>query len=172
MKPTRAAITIAAALTSALTFTALRQTDAAEAVQGGSLTFEAQLRGGREVPPVATRTRGRAEITFNDERTSAVFELKVEDGTAITQAHLHCAPQGVNGPIVVFLAGFHEQGWHVDGHWIGDAAFTNANVIDPACGADLAALVRAIRHGQVYVNVHSVEHPGGVIRGQLRPAEE
>jgi hypothetical protein len=36
----------------------------------------------------------------------------------------------------------------------------------------LTDLVASIRAGNVYVNVHSVEHPGGVIRGQLKAAND
>ena len=33
----------------------------------------------------------------------------------------------------------------------------------------LAAIIEQARAGNVYVNVHSVANPGGVIRGQLSP---
>lgn len=35
------------------------------------------------------------------------------------------------------------------------------------CGATLADIFEQARIGNVYVNVHLVEHPAGVIRGQL-----
>ncbi|MBA2565661.1 MAG: CHRD domain-containing protein [Gemmatimonadetes bacterium] len=103
-------------------------------------SFEAILRGRQEVPRVQTNTVGEAEIEFNEALTRAEIEVEVVSGVRITQAHLHCAPRGVNGPIIVFLAGFHELGWDVNGEWIGDAVITNDNITDPACGSTLAEI--------------------------------
>ncbi len=137
--------------------------------------FEAALSGANEVPPVATATTGKAEIELSDDGARATFELEVRGGERITQAHIHCARAGVNGPNVVFLAGFHNLGWDVDGSWVENAAVTDANVLPtsgtgpcPEVITDLSSLARAIRNGNAYVNVHSVAFPGGVIRGQLR----
>lgn len=130
-------------------------------------TFIAKLTGDQEVPPVVTDTTGRLQIQFNKGATEAEFTLRVSDGVRVTQAHLHCAAAGVNGPIVVFLAGFHAPGWDVDGKWVSNTTVTDANIVNPACGTTLAELLQSIRSGNVYVNVHSVAHPAGVVRGQL-----
>ena len=61
--------------------------------------FKAVLEGSQEVPPVITATIGTFEAKFNDDLTDADFELKVLNGTKVLQAHLHCAPAGVNGPV-------------------------------------------------------------------------
>ena len=49
---------------------------------------------------------------------------------------------------------------------------TPADVIGPAgqgiAPGEFAEVVRAIRNGAVYANVHSTLRPGGEIRGQLR----
>jgi len=141
--------------------------------------FEARLSGAEEVPPVVTDTTGRVKIEFNEDETSAGYELTVRKGVRVTQSHIHCAPKGVNGPIVVFLAGFHNRGWDVDGRWIENATVTDANVIPPAAGStcphiitNLRELVAAIRAGDTYVNVHTVAHPGGEVRGQLKGEKE
>jgi len=134
--------------------------------EGGGLEFRARLRGSQEVPAVTTSTRGEARIQFNDATTAAEFDLEVEDGIRVTQAHIHCAPAGANGPIVVFLAGFHDRGWDVDGDWIGDTTFTGANITNPACGSTLAELADAMAEGRTYANVHTAANPGGEVRGQ------
>jgi hypothetical protein len=140
--------------------------------------FEARLTGAQEVPPVNTVTMGKVEIRFNDDETKADFELVVRKGVRVTQAHIHCAAKGVNGPVVVFLAGFHNRGWDVDGSWIENTTVTDANVMPPssvACPhviATLRDLVQAIRMGDAYVNVHTVANPGGEVRGQLEAADE
>ena len=138
-------------------------------VAGADESFQARLTGDQEVPPVATDTTGRFEILVNKDQTEGEYTLRVESGVRVTQSHFHCGPAGVNGPIVVFLAGFHVAGWDVDGKWVSNATITNANVINTACGATLAAIFEQARNGNVYVNVHSVAHPGGVARGQLEP---
>lgn len=141
--------------------------------------FKARLTGSEENPPVVTDTKGKAEIRLNADETKLEFELSVRKGVRVTQSHIHCAPKGVNGPIVVFLAGFHSLGWDVDGNWVQNATATDANVIPPAATStcpvpitNLRDLAAAMRQGNTYVNVHSVAHPGGEARGQLVPDDD
>jgi len=143
--------------------------------QESGQSFRARLSGTEEVPPVVTDTTGKAEIVLNADQTKAEFELEVRKGMRVTQSHIHCAPRGVNGPVVVFLAGFHNRGWDVDGSWIENATATDANVIPPPAGSpcphvinNLRDLAAAMRAGDTYVNVHTVANPAGEVRGQLR----
>jgi hypothetical protein len=130
--------------------------------------FKAKLSGAEEVPAVMTDTKGKFQIKFNSDETAAEYRLKVSDGVRITQAHIHCGAEGMNGPVVVFLAGFHDLGWDVDGKWISKATVTDLNIIDTTCGTDLSELAQAMRDGNTYVNVHSVANPGGEVRGQIK----
>ncbi len=141
--------------------------------------FQAMLSGSEEVPPVVTNTSARAGIKFNADETKARFELDVRKGVRVTQAHIHCAPRGVNGPIVAFLAGTHNPGWDVDGPWVDHATLTDANIIPPPAGStcpnvinNLRDLVKAIRDGNTYANVHTRAFPGGEVRGQLKEDTE
>jgi len=135
-------------------------------------TFKARLRGDQEVPPVVTDTTGRAKIQINKALTEGEFTLTVRDGIRVTQAHFHCASAGVNGPVVVFLAGLHAAGLNVDGKWVSNATFTDTSIVNTACGATVAALVGSMRDGNVYVNVHTVAHPAGEVRGQVEAAAD
>jgi len=139
---------------------------------GAEELFRARLSGDNQVPPIATDTAGRFEILVNKQATAGEYKLRVDSGVRVTQAHFHCGPAGVNGPVIVFLVGFRAEGWDVDGTWVSNATVTDANVINTACGATLAAIFEQARLGNVYVNVHSVAHPGGVVRGQLKPSDE
>src|SRR5438552_17923107 len=134
--------------------------------------FQARLTGDQEVPAVETDTTGRFKILVNNDATAGEYTLSVDSGVRVTQAHFHCAPAGTNGPVIVFLAGFRSEGWDVNGKWVSNATITDANVIlaTTPCGATLSQILEAARNGNVYVNVHSVAHPGGVARGQLEPA--
>jgi hypothetical protein len=137
--------------------------------------FQADLTGGQEVPPVTTETEGEITVRFNQELTEARFRLIVEDGVAVTMAHLHCAPAGANGPVMAFLFGEVPGGFNVDGR-LARFTLTNANIT--AVGADcvptagmaitsIADLARAMNEGKIYANVHTVAHPRGEVRGQL-----
>jgi hypothetical protein len=134
--------------------------------------FKATLSGGEEVPPVDTDTEGRALLSLNKKETEIEFQLRVEDGEGITQAHIHCGDVGVNGPVVVFLAGLNPAGYDVDGKWVSNATITDASIVDPSCGATVAALAESMRGGHTYANVHSLDHPAGVVRGQIRPTHD
>jgi len=74
----------------------------ATVVGAGEETFRATLTGDREVPPVVTQTTGKLTIKFNEQETEGEYTLRVNDGVRVTQAHFHCAPRGVNGPIIIF----------------------------------------------------------------------
>ena len=134
---------------------------------GGS-NFKAKLSGAQEVPPVVTDTTGKAHFHIKSAETAIRFRLDIKDAVGAlgaAGAHLHCAPAGFNGPVVAFLAASVPGGF--DGKVQIRATLTGANIINPACGVTIADLVQAMRDGDVYVNVHSPAHPGGVIRGQV-----
>ncbi len=98
------------------------------------------------------------------------FKLDIRNADGIlgaAGAHIHCAPGGANGPVVAFLAGVVPGGF--DGKVKLDATLTAANIVNPACGADIALLAESMRAGDTYVNVHSIDFPGGEVRGQIRP---
>ena len=144
----------------------------ASSIADAQEVFRARLSGDNQVPVVATNSGGRFQIVVNNGATAGEYTLRVDSGVRITQAHFHCGAAGVNGPVIVFLAGFHAAGWDVDGQWVGNATITDANVVNTACGATLADIFQQARTGNVYVNVHSVAHPGGVVRGQLQASRD
>lgn len=146
---------------------------------GDEIEFRTRLSGAEEVPPISSDTTGSFRVQFNGALTSAEYRLRVNEGERLTQAHLHCAPRGANGPVVAFLAGFHAPGWDVDGKWISNAALTDANIIQSTPSAtcpvgidDLADLADAMDNGYIYVNVHSVANPAGEVRGQVAATDD
>lgn len=142
----------------------------AEAGPGNRTHFKARLAGEFEVPPVETETRGMAKFRFNRDFTYMYFTLVVRDGVGVlgaNGAHLHCAPAGENGPVVVALAGESSPGF--DGTLVIRAGVTDANVAeDSPCGPSLADLAEAMLDGNVYVNVHTTDFPAGEVRGQVK----
>lgn len=144
---------------------------AALAFVGGSVaapgrTFVAPLKGDQEVPPVATQAAGLAHFKLSKDGTSLSYKLIVANIEDVTQAHIHVAPAGVNGPVVAFLFGF-VPGVTTNGV-LAEGTITSSDLIGPLAGQPLSALVDAMRAGNAYVNVHTVANPGGEIRGQIK----
>lgn len=135
--------------------------------------FRADLTGDAEVPvPVVTDASGDFRLAYDDFDGTATYRIRLNDASRVFMSHIHCAPAGENGPIVVWLAGSPggELAWDVDGKWIDNASFTDADVIPgTGCGDNLAELIETLRNGGAYVNVHTRANPGGEVRGQIRP---
>ena len=121
----------------------------AQAHERRGLELEAELSGANEVPAGDPDGAGEAEVELQPGLGRVCFEIEVEDIGTPLAAHIHAAPAGVNGPVVV--------NFMVD--QLG---------LDGCVSAD-RALIRQIRRtpAQYYVNVHTAEFPGGAVRGQL-----
>lgn len=147
-------------------------TGATDMRRSGNLLGVTHLNGDGEVPPVATLAQGQAVFTASSMDTVA-YRLNVAKIRNVTQAHIHCGEAGVNGPVVVFLFGFVSGGVTVNGI-LAEGSFTNANIIPrpdsaacPGGVGDLEDLIDRMRTGRAYVNVHTVQNPGGEVRGQI-----
>ena len=141
-------------------------------------TATADLKSFDEVPSVFSFGGGRFEATVNEDGTSIDWDLRYDHlSGSVTQAHIHFADEHVNGAIVVFFCSNLGNGPAgtpacppAPGHVTG--TFTAANVGAGAQNqgistAQIKALLRAMRSGVTYVNVHSDKFPGGEIRGQI-----
>jgi len=64
--------------------------------------FSAILSGGEEVPPVDTTATGVASFTVEGGE-SILYDVNVTDMDKVTAAHIHNAPKGENGDVVVTL---------------------------------------------------------------------
>jgi hypothetical protein len=143
--------------------------------------FQATLIGFDEVPALSTTASGTFSMEINSTDTAFDYELSYSGLTgAVQQAHIHIAQKGVNGGVMVFYCtnlgngppGTQPCPGPNDGTVSG--TITAANVVGGAASQGVAAgefaeVLRAIRGGSVYVNVHSSLFPGGEIRGQLSP---
>lgn len=139
----------------------------------GDFNFRAHLKGRNEIPAVDTNAQGQAILKISSDESSMDYKLIVANIKDVTQAHIHCGAEDVNGPVVAFLFGFDPAGVDVNGV-LAEGTITAANVIPrpdseacPGGVANLAELIAKIRSGEAYVNVHTIDWPGGEIRGQL-----
>jgi len=106
------------------------------------------LSGANEVPANNSAATGTGTIRIG--RDGSVTGNVVVAGMTPTAAHIHEAPPGKNGPVIVPLAK------------------TADNVFAAAAGARLTdAQYASYLAGNLYVNVHSDAYPGGEIRAQL-----
>lgn len=131
----------------------------------GTDNFRAHLSGDEEVPPVDTDAQGQATFSFAAAAASLTYRLLVANIEDVVASHIHCAPDGVNGPVGVTLFS--------DGPVSPDGVLAGATVDGPdagnACGwTDLADVLQAVQDGNAYVNVHTLAYPPGEIRGQIR----
>lgn len=141
---------IAAALTPLLAATGTAAADV------GGRPLSTDLTGSEEAPgPGDPNATGQIDLTFNQGAGEICFDASWADiDGEVFAAHIHLAPTGEPGPVVVPLFA---------GSFEGTDAVSDCVAADPG-------LVKAIRKDPTayYVNVHSrPDFPGGAIRGQL-----
>jgi hypothetical protein len=147
--------------------------------------FEANLKGiyevGTGIGAVSTLASGSFRATLSEDATTISYRLRYSDLEAdITQSHIHVGQFHTAGGISVWLCQTatnpsptadtpmcpDPRSGSVEG------MVTMANVIGPAgqgiAAGEFAELVRLMRSGVTYANVHSLNFPGGEIRGQIR----
>lgn len=119
-----------------------------------------ELSGDQEVPAVMTDAYGSGIVSIDRDQTNAHFMMAYNDLTGPqTMAHFHSAPAGENGGVIYTLSSFFDQ---TDTF---DAAFGYWTDMDETPFDAAAAM--AFREGEVYVNIHTSENPGGELRGQV-----
>ena len=153
----------------------------AAATEGRHGHISAKLVGFQEVPSVSSSGTGEfvAEISDDESKIDYSLTWKNLEGTVVQQSHIHFGQHSVNGGIAAFFcSNLTDPAPPPDtptcpGPASGElkGVITAANVIGPAgqgiAPGEFAELVRAIRNGKSYVNVHTDKHPGGEIRAQL-----
>ena len=108
-----------------------------------------QLTGAQEVPPNDSQAVGTGDITIDaDGNVSGKVSTPTIQGK---MAHIHVGAPGKAGPPIITLTGGDAGTWSVPQ------------------GAKLnAEQMAAWKAGNLYVNVHTAEHPGGEVRAQLK----
>jgi hypothetical protein len=130
------------------------------------------LSGYQEVPMISTTGSGAFFARISGDETSIDFLLLYEglQGGDVLFAHIHLGQQSVNGGIVIHLCGSGgKPGCPASPAQFG-GVLTSADVVavQGVAAGDLAAVIRAIRKGDTYANVHTTTFGSGEVRGQLR----
>ncbi|HSO28712.1 MAG TPA: CHRD domain-containing protein [Candidatus Sulfomarinibacteraceae bacterium] len=142
-------------------------TVAADDDHNKSKDVKAVLSGFNEIPAISTAGTGKLRMSIDGSNTTVTYTLTFSglEGGAVIGAHLHLGKPGVAGGVIVNLC-------PVTCVSPVTGTFGAANVAAlPAQGiagpADWAEVLKAIRAGAVYANVHTTAYPAGEIRGQL-----
>jgi len=131
--------------------------------------YQATLSGAAEVPAVTTSASGAATAGYDADAGELDIAVAAYGLEGVVMAHLHNAAAGANGPVVVTLLAPATDGLTptVNGGiarmTISDDDVTAAGDVD----GTVVDLVAEIDAGNVYVNIHTVDNPGGELRGQL-----
>src|SRR5712671_5528812 len=65
--------------------------------------FVAHLSGDNEVPPRPTQGQGELKMQLSKDGQSLDYRIISSNISNVVQSHIHIAPAGVNGSVVVFL---------------------------------------------------------------------
>lgn len=138
------------------------------------------LDGSQEVPPNSSTALGFARLVVD--ASTGLYELDLfitgiglgdlrGAGANSTPLHIHNAPVGVNGGIVVD-AGFHSGGFVAEPGGIRAIVHHQpfGGVQGLLNGPPIATNIANLLAGNLYLNVHTNAFPGGEIRGQAIPA--
>jgi hypothetical protein len=96
----------------------------------------------------------------------------------VVQAHIHISAPGVNGGVAVFFCGGGGKpncptpSGTISGVILpGDVLGPAGQGLNPGEPTAFEELVKSIRAGYAYANVHTTRWPGGEIRGQIGVGE-
>jgi CHRD domain-containing protein len=134
---------------------------------------------------INTNGSGEFKATISEDGTMIKYEETYRDlSSPITQSHIHFGRPGLSGQIVLYLCTNltppvgppMPQACPLSSPATITGTLTEADVIaSPVVGGQgidagaegFAEMVKAIRTGAAYVNVHTTNHPSGEIRGRL-----
>jgi hypothetical protein len=147
------------------------------------VTFVGNLTGANEVPPVPSSATGLATVVLDAAAQTLQINATFSGLTSNTNAaHIHCcAPLGTNAGVATTVPAFPGFPLGVTSGSFTSAVFdlTQPTIYNPAfvtlqggLTQAEAALIAGILNGTTYLNIHTVNFPGGEIRGQLEAVPE
>jgi CHRD domain len=133
---------------------------------------KAKLDGYQETPlTLSTTGRGSFKVRLRSDGIHYVLKYSDLEANALF-AHIHLGQRATTGGVIAFLCGggtkptpCPARAGRVEG------VIAAADVVGPANQGieplNLVEVVRALRKGYVYANVHTSKYPSGEIRGQI-----
>ena len=118
--------------------------------------FQTQLTGAEQTPPVTTKGKGTAYLTWDASTRVVTWHINYSGlSSEATMSHFHNGANGAKcgGPVVIWLT---KKGGPVKSPIIGKMTLT-------------AEQAQQFEAGDWYINLHSKDHPAGEICGQVMP---
>ncbi len=137
------------------------------AIAAGKGDFHAKLSGKEETPVVKTKAKGEAVFNFVKEGNELKYKLTVADIENVTAAHIHAGKKGVEGPPLAGLFAGPKKEGSFSGV-LAEGTITDKDLMGSLSGKSVKDLVKSIKSGGTYVNVHTDKYPNGEIRGQIK----
>jgi len=118
------------------------------------VTLCAHLAGGSDFPVDAQDSVHSGDAVLRLEKTAIAFSIVAPGLEIVTATHIHHGPAGTAGPML----------WEINSGYRGDLLRGSASGIPPGVIALIAS-----EPAEYYVKLHTLNFPGGAIRGQLGP---
>jgi hypothetical protein len=115
-----------------------------------------------EVP--TSTANGGGMFFWNVTKDSLEADLSGDSTEKLTAAHIHLGAKGVNGPVVVTLFVSGEDGVR-DFHVL--PVIKAKDFAGPLKDKSWNDFLKELYAGNLYVNIHSKDHPAGLMRAQI-----
>ena len=136
--------------------------------------FETVLDGKQVSPPVNTTGSGNASLFYKHDvfelNNFLLYNISVSNIDDVTRVHLHQGTYGVNGTLsnnLTILPNYEKTGILSNGNISNNNSFQYElsgkakDVID--------IIMKYLRSGEMYIDIHTKKYPDGEIRGQIYP---
>lgn len=115
--------------------------------QAGTL-YLSKFSGANEVPPTTSTATGVGVLILNNAENQATVTATHNIAVPVTGGHIHRAPMGVNGPVILPFP-------------------APSSPVGPLLWSIPATELDNLKNQGLYFNFHTATNPGGVIRGQI-----
>jgi hypothetical protein len=138
--------------------------------------LRARLRGLNENLPNTSKGTGELRAEISADETTITFTLTFDGLTANpVQSHIHFGKTQENGGVMVFFCGGGgKPACPAATSGTVTGSISAADIVGPAAqglpaapAGQFADVVRAIKTGNSYANIHTATFPAGEIRGQI-----
>ena len=139
--------------------------------------LHADMRGYDETPSVSSTGSGEFTARISRNEDAIDYDLSYQDleGPTILFAHIHLGERHIQGGVSAFLCGGGGKPACPPAPAEVHGRIVAADVVGPAAqgiaAGELDELIRALRAGAAYANVHTDKQPSGEIRGQIRSGD-